>query len=101
MNINFNDMIEYPKEGILSKEILKNSSADVTLFCMAAGEEMSEHTSTRSGVVHVLEGEGIFYLDGKEIVMRKGEFIFLKKDVVHSLSSKEATSFVLILFDEK
>ena len=32
-----NELIEYPKNGILSKDIVKNNKLNVTLFCMAKG----------------------------------------------------------------
>ena len=69
MNIDKNtlEMIEYPKEGVLSKEIVKNKRIACTLFCMASGTEISEHTSTKQGIIYVIEEKGIFNLEGKEI----------------------------------
>jgi quercetin dioxygenase-like cupin family protein len=101
MNQNILDQIEYPKSGILSKEILKNSKADVTLFCMAKGAEISEHTSTKSGFVHVIEGKGIFALKGEKIAMEPGVLIYMKESVIHSLEAKDNTSFLLILINGK
>jgi len=99
MNINLKNLIEYPKEGIVSKNILKNEKIDATLFCMTKGTEMSEHTSTKSGIIHVLEGKGIFNLEGKDINMEQGVFIFMKKNAVHSLKAEEDTAFILNLFN--
>ena len=90
-------MIEYPKEGILSKELLKTDKLDATLFCMSAGAEISEHTSTKQGFVYVIEGKGFFNLEGNNIVMKPGIFIFMKENAVHSLKVEENTSFVLTL----
>jgi|SRR3989344_638864 len=98
MNKNIKQMIEYPKQGILSKEIAKTSKQDVTLFCMAKGTDMGEHTSTKQGFVYVLEGKGIFNLEGKEIEMKPGVFIFMNKNAKHSLSAQENTSFLLALY---
>ena len=90
-------MIEYPREGILSKEVVKAGGLDVSLFCMAKGTDISEHTSTKQGFVYVLEGRGTFNLEGKEIHMKEGVFIFMRKNAVHSLKADEDTSFVLTL----
>ena len=97
MNIQINDLIEYPKQGILSKDIAKGSRLNVTLFCMAKGAELDEHTSTKEGTVHVIEGKGIFNLKGKNITMEKGRFIFMEKNAIHSLKAHENTSFLLSL----
>lgn len=97
MNLNINKMIEYPKEGILSKEIFKNNKQEITLFCMAKGTEIDEHTSTKQGFVYVIEGKGIFNLEGKEIEMKPGVFIFMKNNAKHSLKAEKNTSFILNL----
>jgi len=93
---NIKQMIEYPQEGIISKT-LSNEKQDTTLFCMAAGTQIDKHTSTKQGFVHVIEGKGIFKLEGKDIEMSPGVFIFMKEDAVHSLSAEENTSFILSL----
>jgi len=97
MNKNIKQLIEYPKEGILSKEIIKTGKAEATLFCMASGTKISEHTSTKPGFVYVIEGNGIFNLEGKEIKMTEGVFIFMNENAVHSLKANENTAFMLIL----
>src|SRR3989344_4408048 len=91
------EMIEYPREGILSKELVKTKKNNVSLFCMAAGTEIGEHTSTKSGFVYVVEGRGIFNLEGKDIKMLPGVFIFMKKNAIHSLKAEENTAFILSL----
>lgn len=89
--------IEYPKEGILSKEII---SAHTALFCMAAASRISDHASTREGFVYVLEGDGIFKLGGEKIKMEPGVLIHLEKNAVHSLNADKNTSFILVLVDQ-
>ena len=97
MNENLNDIIEYPAKGILSKQISKTQKIDVTLFCMAKGTNISDHTSTRQGFVFVLDGKGTFILKGKKISMIPGRFIFLENNAVHSLKAEQNTSFLLSL----
>lgn len=92
------ELIEYPKQGILSKELVKSEKQNVTLFCMAKGTDMGEHTSTKEGIVYVVEGKGTFNLEGEEIQMLPGVFIHMQKKAVHSLRAKENTSFVLFLY---
>ncbi len=93
-----NELIEYSENGILSKDIVKNDKLNVTLFCMAKGTKISEHTSTRPGFVYVVEGKGVFNLEGKDIAMLPGVFIHMKENAVHSLKADEDTSFMLSLF---
>lgn len=94
---NLKSIIEYPKDGVLSKEIIKTAQSNITLFCMAKDTEISEHTSTKEGFIFVIEGKGIFNLEGEEIDMLPNMFIFLNKNAVHSLKAEENTSFILSL----
>lgn len=97
MDTKINDLIVYSDGGIMSKTVEKTEKMDVTLFCMAKGTEISEHTSRKQGFVYVVEGDGIFNLEGKDISMLPGTFIYMKEDAVHRLKAKENTSFILAL----
>lgn len=92
-------LIEYPASGILSKEIIKTEKVELSLFCMPKSSNLSEHTSTREGIVQVIEGQGTFTLEGKEIAMEEGVLIHMKANAVHSLEIKENTAFLLFLFN--
>ena len=94
---NLNNLIEYSNRGILSRELLKSNKINITLFCMAKGTEISEHTSTKEGFILVIEGKGVFNLEGKDIMMLPMVFISMKKNAVHSLKAEENTTFILLL----
>ena len=94
---NQKELIEYSEKGITSKVISKEGKLNVTLFSMSAGTDISEHTSTKQGVVYVIEGEGIFNLEGSDIEMKPGIIIFMKENAAHSLKVEEDTSFLLVL----
>jgi len=94
---NILELIEYSQGGIVSKEVYKTDKNNVTLMCMSAGSEMSEHTSTREGIIYVLEGDGVFTLEGEEISMKAGTSILMKENAIHSLKAIENTSFILVL----
>lgn len=91
------DLIAYSDGGIMSKTVEKTEKMDVTLFCMAKGTDISEHTSRKQGSVYVVEGDGIFNLEGKDIRMLPGTFIYMKEDAVHFIKASENTSFLLSL----
>ena len=94
---NIKKLIQYSENGILSKEIIKSEKTSVTLFSMGRNTKMSEHTSTKEGIVYVIEGKGVFNLEGKDIEMLPGALIFMKSNAIHSLRVEENTSFVLVL----
>lgn len=95
---NIKDIISYSEGGILSKELLKNKNSGLTLFCMAEGTEISEHTSKKKAFIYVIEGKGIFNLEGKKIEMLPGVIILMEENKPHSLRVEQKTSFILCLF---
>lgn len=94
---NLEEMMEFPKEGVFSKVLVKGELSNYTLMCLAKGSDISEHTSTREAAVTVLKGSGIFTLNGKKIQMKPGTFIFMPKNAPHSLSADEDLAILLSL----
>ena len=91
------EQIEYPAGGVLSKVLLKDNNCQYTLFCLASGTEISEHTSTRNATVHVLQGRGILTLEGREITLEPGIFVFMPANAPHALKAEENLAFLLTL----
>jgi nitric oxide dioxygenase len=90
-------MMEFPREGVFSKVLVKTEKSNHTLMCLAKGSDISEHTSTREGVVTVLKGTGVFTLFGKDIPMKPGVFIYMPANAPHSLAADEDLAFLLSL----
>jgi quercetin dioxygenase-like cupin family protein len=94
---NLKDKIAYSPDGVTSKVLFKTEQLNVTLFCMAAGTEIGAHTSTRSALVHVLEGEGTFTVKGERIAMAPGVLFSMPAKAEHSIAVSKNTSFLLVL----
>ncbi|MGB5713485.1 MAG: cupin domain-containing protein, partial [Waterburya sp.] len=94
---NLQDLIEYPTSGILSKVLLKDKNIQYSLFCLAAGTEIEEHTSTRNAVVTVVEGTGNLNLEGKDIELTPGVFVFMPANAPHAVQAKDNLAFILTL----
>lgn len=90
-------MMEFPKEGVFSKVLVKTVVSNHTLMCLAKGSDISEHTSTKEAAVTVLKGTGTFILRRKKIRMKPGVFIFMPKNAPHSLSADEDLAILLSL----
>lgn len=97
LTIKLHDKIEYPEAGVLSKVLLKDNVCQYTLFCLAAGTDISEHTSTRNAVVQVLQGRGVLTLEGKAIDLEPGIFVFMPANAPHALQADENLAFLLTL----
>ena len=96
----FRDQIEYPEAGILSKVLLKDNCCQYTLFCLAAGTEISEHTATRNATVHVLAGQGQLTLEGQVISLVPGTFVVMPAHAPHALNAEKNLAFLLVLSEQ-
>ena len=95
--MDLNEAMVFSPGGIFTKEIAEGEKGDATLFCMAAGAKLSEHTSTREAFITVVKGRGKFDLAGKEVDLAPGTFIFMPANTKHALSADEDLGFVLCL----
>lgn len=84
-----------PVDSVLSKTLIKNDQIEVSLFQLAAGQELSEHTSAYPAVIHILSGEGKLSL-GKDVVeLLPGSWVYLEPELPHGLWVR--TDMVMLL----
>ena len=95
-----NDLIkelEIPKDGILSRILLKNSQVNVTLFGFDAGQDLSEHTAASPAIVQILKGDAALTIAGEERAGGPGTWIYMPARTAHSLVAKTPVVMLLIL----
>ena len=95
--VTLKDSIEYPQTGVISKVLLKDNNTQYTLLCLAKDREIKEHTSNRNATITVIEGEGTLTLEGKEINLAPGVFVFIPANASHAVQSQENLSLMLTL----
>ncbi len=91
---------DFPEAGVLSKVLWQNAHCQYSLFCLAAGTEISEHTSTRNATVQVLAGSGTLTLAGQPIALEPGVFIWMAAKAPHALEAETNLAFLLTLSPE-
>lgn len=97
---NLEDMIEFAKDGIVSKTVTKVKGNEISLFCMAAGQQLSTHSASFPAVIHVLQGRGEITL-GKEVYEAKPNSWFsMPKNLPHAVKATENLVFLLTLFKD-
>ena len=79
--------IEYQSGGIVSKQLIKTATGNVTLFAFDAGQGLSEHTSPFDALITVLEGEAIVTLAGAPHTVKAGELFQLPANVPHGVQA--------------
>jgi len=92
---NLSEMIEFAKDGIVSKTITDQQKVKVVLFCMSAGQFLSKHTASVPATIHVIRGEGTITLGKKEYEAVPGTWIYMPKNQLHGLNAKKDMVFLL------
>ncbi len=81
----------------VSKPLLNLPEGRAVLFAMDAGQELSEHRAPFTAMVHVLDGELHFTVDGQERVMRANSWLVMPPNAPHALRATVASRFLLTL----
>jgi quercetin dioxygenase-like cupin family protein len=95
--IHLAEAIVYAPDGIHSKILLEDENCRYTLITLTAGMCLPEHSSPRNATVHVIVGKGVLTLDGKDIALESGIFIFMPATAHHAIRAQENLAFLLIL----
>lgn len=89
---------QFAPNGIVSRTLLRTPTARVVLFGFAAGQELSEHTSTSHALIQVLSGECDFQLAGKPNLLKAGDLLYMPPDMPHAVRATQQFSMLLTLF---
>jgi len=90
---------ETPPESIVSRAIYQDERHKVVLFGFAAGQELSEHTSSRPAILQVLRGEARLTLGDEVIDAAAGSWAFMPPHLKHSLTAKTPVQMLLTLLN--
>jgi quercetin dioxygenase-like cupin family protein len=89
--------VEVPKGGILSRTIHEDERMTLTLFAFDAGQELTEHTSSRAAIIEVLEGEAEIDLDGETVGAAAGTWISMPPGMRHAIRARTPFKMALTL----
>jgi quercetin dioxygenase-like cupin family protein len=87
-----------PQAGIHSRTLHAADGAKVVLFAFAQDEELSEHTSSRPALMHVLSGELDMVVGGEPIAGRPGTWVAMEPGTAHALRARTPAVMLLTLF---
>ena len=82
-------------QGVVSQAVLTTPALRLTLFHFAAGQELSEHTSTARALVHVLRGTCQLSVGTIVHTLKAGDLLHLPPGAPHALTAPEAFSMLL------
>jgi len=93
-----NDLVQFADDGIVSKTLVDRAKANISLFAMSSGQQMSGHASPWPATIHVLSGTGTIQIGDTEHEGRPGSLYYLPACTYHALTSTDNLVFLLDLF---
>ncbi len=91
------DLAAYQEGAIVSRQITKAETGNVTLFAFDAGQELSEHTAPFDALVHVLDGEAEIKISGQLFQLQTGEAIIMPADQPHAVKAVKKFKMLLTM----
>jgi quercetin dioxygenase-like cupin family protein len=90
-------MAAYQDGAIVSRQITKAETGNVTLFAFDAGQELSEHTAPFDALVHVIEGQAEITIAGQSFRVDAGEAIILPAGQPHAVKALQPFKMLLTM----
>ena len=90
--------VTIPKDGILSRTVHSDDRITVTIFGFDAGQELTEHTSTKAAIIEIVEGEADLVLGGDAREARAGTWIAMPPGLPHAVRARTPVVMLLTLF---
>jgi len=91
------EAVEYQKDAVVSKTILKKETGNISLFAFDKGQGLSEHTAPFDALVQIIDGEADVTISGDVHQVRKGEVIVLPANKPHALSAVTPFKMMLVM----
>lgn len=91
------DLVTYAEGSVVSRAIVQEKAATLTLFAFDAGQALSEHTTAFDGYVEVLDGEVDLVIGGKALTARTGDVVLLPAGVPHAVNASRRFKMLLTM----
>jgi len=97
----FNDSIQYAENAVVSKQILKKNTGNVSLFAFAKDEGLSEHTAPFDAIAYIVDGRADVIINGESNILVSGESIIMPANISHALVAVENFKMVLVMIRDR
>lgn len=89
--------VDYSNGGIVSKNVIKKDTGNISLFAFDAGEGLSEHTAPFDALIQVIEGNAEIIIDGKSYLLDSGDAIIMPANIPHAVKASERFKMILTM----
>jgi quercetin dioxygenase-like cupin family protein len=95
--LNLSELLTYQSGSVVSRQLIKKSAGNVTLFAFDKGEGLSEHTAPFDALVYILDGRAEVIISGQSHKLKTGEMIIMPANQPHALKASERFKMMLVM----
>lgn len=88
---------EIPADSIISRTIYSDKQVKTILFAFAAGQELSEHTSSQVATLYFVQGEADLTLGSDKLTAQAGTWAHMQPHLPHSIVAKTPVLMLLTM----
>ena len=89
---------DIPADSIISRTMYSDEQLKAILFAFAPGQELSEHTSAQTAILHFVQGEAELTLGDDTMTAQAGTWMHMPPHLPHSIIAKTAVLMVLLMY---
>ena len=89
---------DIPADSIVSRTVYSDDQLKTILFAFAPGQELSEHTSAQTAILHFVQGEAELTLGEDTMTAQAGTWVHMPPHLPHSITAKTAVLMLLLMF---
>lgn len=90
-------LIDVQPGAIVSRTLVDEEAATITVFAFDEGQRLSEHTAPHEALFHVLDGTARVTVDGEDITVEAGEAVAFPANVPHAVDAETAMTVLLTM----
>jgi quercetin dioxygenase-like cupin family protein len=91
------ELVSYQDDAVVSREIVKKPTGNVTFFAFDQEQGLSEHTAPFDALVQILEGEMEITISGQSHHVQSGEMILMPGHQPHALKALTRSKMILTM----
>ena len=95
--LNLTEMVAYQDGSVVSRQVTKSDTGNVTLFAFDTGQGLSEHTAPFDALVHILDGRADIFISGEQFTLENGQAIIMPANQPHALKAPERFKMLLTM----
>ena len=91
------ELVQYQDGAVVSREIVRKPTGNVTLFAFDEGQGLNEHTAPFDALAQIVEGEAEITIAGTPHRVQGGEMILMPAGQPHALQALQRFKMILTM----